>query len=574
MTNSLNTYVKVAGSIMLCLLTLAANAQDQRYIRVNEEKTLDFGQPVGKVHLYTGEIFLETEDNPKGKYIAYKDTSVLLTYGTAGSGQPGTINYSKLYETDTALNQEINRKVQNLQNAIRESLTIREEGSSGNLLIDLQGLDSQFDERVKVQIANDATVRFTNDSIRQGQVSLARLDFPLRVIPAGYPTFWLDRDRIQAVGNEAVARREQTPATTDKAKKAETGKTGEAENEPVGGPGWLLWAIALLALAATVLSALSYLSGQKDNGRVSTSDLVANQKEILNRLPAAGAAVAAVNSGSTTGNSAAANKEIKSLKDENARLGKELESYKKSRAEQDSKLAAAATRLNTSGEKALMFQDDTKAFAEHRMEVISQALALYSSLVHLVGSGGDGTINSDRNLLAGIVLGDRLFHLANKARVYGVELERLAVSGVWTDPAHVRKLKDEPNEANRLEYIDKDRYKNVLAPFLSKLSVMLETVRNLSRFSGQTSTNTEQAGDIGSKAHELRKAARQLLGIEMDYVPLFSPVADHPHVNAVPGDADDYTGNAQVDKNHILQIKDYGMAYGDSKSGTEVILKR
>ncbi|MGB5980053.1 MAG: hypothetical protein WBG62_21745, partial [Cyclobacteriaceae bacterium] len=181
---------------------------------------------------------------------------------------------------------------------------------------------------------------------------------------------------------------------------------------------------------------------------------------------------------------------------------------------------------------------------------------------------------SDRNLLASIVLGDRLFQLANKARVYGVELERLAASGVWTDPAHVRKLKDEPNEANRLEYIDKDRYKNVLAPFLSKLSVMLETVRNLSRFSGQSSTLTEQTGDIGSKAHELRKAARQLLGIEMDYVPLFSPVADHPHVNAVPGDADDYTGNAQVEKNHILQIKDYGMAYGDSKSGTEVILKR
>ncbi|MFA0960223.1 hypothetical protein AB9P05_00295 [Roseivirga sp. BDSF3-8] len=558
--------IRIACLLGLLFIAMTAHAQSDNFIRVNEEKTIDFGDSIGEIHFFAGEVFREMGDNPQGKYIDYRGETLLLRYGSVGNIQPGTINYTKLYESDTAANQRIVNRMADLKEAIKQSLKVRKPASpdQGMLVVDLQPLDSRFDDQIKVQIANDATVRFTNDSIRQGQVTLNKLQFPLRIIPEGFPTFWLAESDLSEA-NPPVA--EDMPAARqEETLDEQPADTSEANT---ASPGWLLWVIALLALLAAVFAALVFTKKQKSSDN---ETLVSTQKEILKRLTSLEAGSVPASAAPDPGIS---EKKLKKLEEENNRLQKELSTLKEGKARQESELAAATGHLSDSGRKALLFKEDAKAFAEHRMEIISQGLALYHSLLHLASvSTTDPETLREQSILASIILDNELLEQVNKVRVYGVELDRLATSGVWTDPAHVRKLKDETNENKKLAYIDKDRFKAILGPFLNRLAVALEEVRNLAEISGTSSGLSKQAASIGEKAHDLRKSARQLLGVEMDYVPLFVAVSEYPHVTAVPGQPLDRYAGVDVAKNHILQIKDYGIVYKDSKSGTEVILKR
>ena len=226
-------------------------------------------------------------------------------------------------------------------------------------------------------------------------------------------------------------------------------------------------------------------------------------------------------------------------------------------------------------ERALYFTKEGQSFAKNRISLLERGLSAWQELYKLLNESYQMVHSQEESQgLSLILFKEKSIHAIQNAQISLSQLQTLRESGIWSDPDHVRKLKQTKEESDKLSFIEKSLVQNILGPFLSEILITLEEAKCLSRILNKRSDMLKRAEHVGNGQQDIIRLSEDLLGIKVDYVPLFSAVSDYTQVRAIDRSVSPLYSNLELDKNHILEIESYGIGFNGQNSSTKVIIKR
>lgn len=154
-------------------------------------------------------------------------------------------------------------------------------------------------------------------------------------------------------------------------------------------------------------------------------------------------------------------------------------------------------------------------------------------------------------------------------------IEIIEENGIIIDKDLCSMCKRENTDEIRIKNLNESIYYNIYRNYISTIIILLEETRNLENFINKESNITKEAKEIQHEIESLKNSMKHNLEFEINYVPLFcdyrqySDIIEAKHDNLSP-----LYQHIELEQDHILQIKSYGLVskYGSEK--TLVILKQ